>query len=149
MYLRKRLKEAYVQTAQILKGSERRLFMARVVKMLGPGGQRYAERELGWNRGTIRKGMQELDSGRLFQDRFSDRGRKSIDHHLPNLAADIGIVIETKGKPGRQRRIGISCRRIKDLLVEEHGYDRQQLPSRETIRKKVHQLGYGFKPGLR
>ncbi len=42
-------KQVYIETAQSLKGSERRLFMARVVKGLGEGGQRQAERELGWD----------------------------------------------------------------------------------------------------
>ena len=45
--------------AKQLKGSARRLFMARTVKQLGPGGHRRAERDLGWNRVTIRKGTRE------------------------------------------------------------------------------------------
>ena len=47
------VKELLIKTANVLKGSERRLFMARTVRALGEGGQRLAERELGWNRGTI------------------------------------------------------------------------------------------------
>ena len=47
------LKSLYIKTAQKLKGSERRQFMAEVVKGLGIGGQSLAERELGWNRRTI------------------------------------------------------------------------------------------------
>ena len=43
-----------------LKGSERREYMARVVHLLGRGGQSFAEQVLGWNRGTIRKGQREL-----------------------------------------------------------------------------------------
>ena len=54
------LKLLFRETAQQLKGSQRRQFMAKVVKELGVGGQTRAERELGWNRGTMRKGMQEL-----------------------------------------------------------------------------------------
>ena len=37
--------------------------MAEVVKGLGIGGQILAERELGWNRRTIRKGIEKLRSG--------------------------------------------------------------------------------------
>lgn len=48
------LKSLYIKTAQKLKGSDRRQFMAEVVKGLGIGGQTLAERELGWNRRTIR-----------------------------------------------------------------------------------------------
>ena len=47
------LKYFYIKTAQKLKGSDRRQFMAEVVKGLGIGGQSLAERELGWNRRTI------------------------------------------------------------------------------------------------
>ncbi len=36
-----------IKTAQKLKGSDRRQFMAEVVKTLGIGGQTFAERELG------------------------------------------------------------------------------------------------------
>jgi len=56
--------------ADELKGSARRIFMAKTVKELGSGGQRRAERELGWNRGTIRKGTHELDSGFKCLDAF-------------------------------------------------------------------------------
>ena len=51
------LKSLFRETAQQLKGSKRRQFMAKIVKGLGVGGQTQAERELGWNRGTIRKGV--------------------------------------------------------------------------------------------
>jgi DNA-binding protein Fis len=63
MELNDELTTLFIETAGTLKGSERRVFMARVVKLLGEGGQRRAERELGWNRRTIRKGMHELESG--------------------------------------------------------------------------------------
>ncbi len=48
------LKSLYIKMAQKLKGSDRRQFMAEVVKGLSIGGQSKAERELGWNRRTIR-----------------------------------------------------------------------------------------------
>ena len=38
------------ETRSKLKGCERRKFMAKVVQLMGKGGQRRAERELGWNR---------------------------------------------------------------------------------------------------
>lgn len=38
-----------------LKGSARRLFMARMVQNLGRGGQVAVERELGWSRGRCAK----------------------------------------------------------------------------------------------
>ena len=63
MELTTELKALFIETAETLKSSDRRIFMAQVVKMLGKGGQRRAERELGWNRGVIRIGTHELESG--------------------------------------------------------------------------------------
>ncbi len=48
------LRSLYIKTAQKLKGSDRRQFMAEVVKGWGRGGAIIAERELGWNRRTLR-----------------------------------------------------------------------------------------------
>jgi hypothetical protein len=59
------LKALYIKTAQKLKGSDRRQFMAEVVKNLGIGGQTFVEKEMGWNRRTVRKGMTELLSGEV------------------------------------------------------------------------------------
>ena len=63
MELTHEVKSLLIETAKDLKGSNRRLFMARAVKAMGKDGQRRAERELGWDRKTIRKGMHELESG--------------------------------------------------------------------------------------
>ena len=63
MELTDSLKALFIDTAKILKGSARRVFMTRTVKELGPGGQRRAEHELGWSRVLIRKGTGEFDSG--------------------------------------------------------------------------------------
>ena len=87
-------KSLYQTTAQTLKGSERRVFMARVVKLLGQGGQRQAERELGWARSVISKGMHELDSGLRWIDAYNARGRKRVEERLPNLLTDIAAIVD-------------------------------------------------------
>ena len=45
-----------IDTAKTLRGSQRRLFMAKAVEAMGRGGQIWAEAHLGRNRETIRKG---------------------------------------------------------------------------------------------
>ena len=87
--LTENLKYLYIKTAKKLKGSDRRQFMAEVVKGLGIGGQTLVERELGWNRRTIRKGMQELESGQPIIDGFDRSGRKGVETKLPNLLLDM------------------------------------------------------------
>ena len=85
MELTEEVKALLLNTTKELKGSARRMFMARTVQALGEGGQRLAERELGWNRGTIRKGMHEVKSGMVCVDAFTSRGRKRSEDHLPQL----------------------------------------------------------------
>jgi hypothetical protein len=108
MELTDALKGLFIETAKQLKGNARRLFIARTVKALGPGAASLAERELGWNRKTIRKGLHEMENGISCLDAFGVRGRKRAEDHLPNLLVDIrGIVdgqSQTDGsvtRPGR------------------------------------------------
>src|SRR6266478_3382243 len=92
------LKALFMETARSLKGSARRLFMARTVKELGAGGQRRAARELGWSRVTIRKGTHELESGFTRLDAFAARGRKRVEAHLPTLLPDIKAIIDSQSQ---------------------------------------------------
>src|SRR6266487_5269429 len=92
------LKSLFIETAQTLKGHARRRFMAQTVKELGSGGQRRAERELGWNRETIRKGSRELESGLICLDNFAARGRKPSEAHLPNLLSDIASIVDAQSQ---------------------------------------------------
>jgi hypothetical protein len=73
------IKSALCHAAKCLNGAKCRIFMAQTVLSLGKGGQRLAENELNWNRGTIRKGMHELQSGITCVDYYSGRGRKAIE----------------------------------------------------------------------
>ena len=88
LHLSLNLKELLIETAKKLKGSDRRMFMAKTVNSLGKGGQRKAEAQLGWSRCLIRKGQKELINGPI-EDKFYQRGRKRAEHHLPNLLEDI------------------------------------------------------------
>src|SRR5260370_5571518 len=92
--LTEEVKALVLNTAKELRGSARRMFMARTVQALGEGGQRLAERELGWNRVTIRKGKHEVESGMMCLDGFRLRGRKHSEDHLPNLLTDITAIVD-------------------------------------------------------
>ncbi|AFZ10978.1 Rhodopirellula transposase family protein (plasmid) [Oscillatoria nigro-viridis PCC 7112] len=94
MKLTEHAKSLYIETAKKLKGTDRRQFMASVVKDLGIGGQTLVERELGWNRRTIRKGMKELKSGEPIVDGFKRSGRKRVETKLPNLLKDITSLVD-------------------------------------------------------
>ena len=98
MELTDSLKTLLIETAKSLKGSARRLFMARTVKELGRGGQQRAARELQWGRMTIRKGRRELDSGLVCIDAFALRGRKRAEVPLPNLLTDIQAIVDSQSQ---------------------------------------------------
>jgi len=133
--------------ADALKGYARRIFMAQVVKALGKGGQRTAETELNWNRGTIRKGFQELETGIPCQDNFAARGRKKVEEHLPNLLVDLKAIVDHQCQtdPSFQttrlyRRLSVV--EIRRQLIAQKGYTETQLPRDETLRRKLNELGY-------
>jgi DNA-binding protein Fis len=87
------MRDALTYAANHLKGANRRMFIAETVCSIGDGGQRMAEKMLGWNRGTIRKGMHELHSGIYCVDNFSGRGRTLSEEHLPSLLKDITAIV--------------------------------------------------------
>ena len=78
-----------------LKGSAKRRFMAQIVLELGYGGQSLAEKELGWNRSTIRKGIRELKSGITCLDNYCAKGRKKAEDHLPNLLEALKNLVDS------------------------------------------------------
>ena len=147
MELTSELKTFFTEAASKLKGYARRFFQAQVVKLLGKGGQRRAEKELEWNRGTIRKGMHELESGIRCEDAFSARGRKPAEEHLPNLLEDIKAIMDAQSQTDptfKTTRLfaRVSARAVREQLIKQQGYSEQELPCEETIRVKINQLGY-------
>lgn len=150
MELTDTLKKIFTETAQTLNGSDRRRFMAEVVKALGKGGQRQAETELGWHRRTIRKGRHELESGLHCYDNFSARGRKPAEHHLPNLLDDLKAIAEAESQTDPTFKttrlyIRLSAAEVRKQLIAQKGYSEATLPSEETIRTKLNGLGYHLK----
>jgi hypothetical protein len=147
MELTDSLKTLFIETATSLKGSSRRLFMARTVKNLGPGGQRRAERELGWNRITIRKGLHELESGFICLDAFSARGRKRAEVHLPHLLDDIRDLVDGQSQNDPQFRskrlyTRLSATEVRRQLIAQKGYPDTQLPTPQTLTAKLNDMGY-------
>ena len=140
-------KQILRETAKTLKGSSRRRFMAQIVIELGYGGQSKAEQELGWNRGKIRKGVSEVTSGISQVDNFHARGRKKVEWHLPSLLSDIEKIVDCNSQTDpsfRSQRLytRLSAKQVREELISQCNYNEQELPSPETIRQKLNQLGY-------
>ena len=69
--------------------------MAHVVLLMGKGGQRRAERELGWTRDIIRKGMKELKSGIVCIDKRKIPEVNMIFEYVHNM----GLVLSSSRRP--------------------------------------------------
>ena len=147
MELTDSLKTLFRETAQTLKGSARRLFMARTVKELGPGGQRRAERDLGWNRETIRKGTHELERGVVCLDNFAARGRKPAEADLPHLLGDLAAIVDSQSQTDPQFRTKrlytrLDAAEVRRQLITQKGYTDAELPTVQTLTAKLNLLGY-------
>lgn len=130
-----------------LKGSSRRIFMAKTVLALGSGGQGLAEKQLQWNRVTIRKGLHELQSGINCCDYFSGRGRKSIEDHLPSLLEDVTTIVKPMSQIDPTFRTSklytpLTAKTVHQLLIEQKGYTEQELPTVRTISTKLYNLNF-------
>lgn len=140
-------KNNIVETGKTLRGVQRRLFMARTVRSLGSGGQRRAEKEFGWNRVTIRKGMHELRTGIACCDAFSARGRWRAEEHLPELLTDIQDIAKGFSQTDpqfRTRRLytRLTAEELRRQLIDHKGYAAAALPTARTLRTKLNDLGF-------
>ena len=150
MGLPEEFKDFLCYAADHLKGSARRIFMAKTVKVLGPGGQRQAERDLGWNRGTIRKGRHELENGLACLDAFALRGRKKAEDCLPHLLEDIQATVDPHSQVDptfqtTQLYTRLTAQEVRTQLAERPAYAGQDLPSVRTFNTKLNHLDYRLK----
>lgn len=65
-------------------GAKRRAFEAQTTLNLFEGNARQAERELGWDRHTVAKGLKELSSNIPCLENHQARGARKTGEKLPN-----------------------------------------------------------------
>ena len=121
--------------------------MAKVVNILGYGGQSFAEKILGWCRPTIRKGQKELVSGQPIQDRFTDRGRKKAEDKYPDLLEHIRLIVEPicQADPtfrSTRTYIPLTASSVRERLITGFSYRAKDFPCIRTISNKLAQLNY-------
>lgn len=137
------IRAMFKEVASALAGAPRRRFMARAAEVIG--GQRAAQRELGWDRDTIRKGQQELRTGVEIEDGRAHNGRKTLEEgDFPNLRADLESIVKSHSQTDPTFRTTQMYRRLTVAEVRrcltEKGYER--LPSEESVRTRLNDMGY-------
>ena len=79
-------------------------------------------------------------------DAFKLRGRKPIEQRLPNLLEDIRSIVDPQSQTGpsfNSTRLytRLSAAEVRRQLIEVKGYRDEELPTSETIRQRLNQLG--------
>ena len=148
----KATKNVLIATAKTIpSGYARRNYMARVVAELLDSSPSKAEQELGWNRKTVKKALDEWHGKFCYVDQYFKRGRKRAEEHLPNLLDDIKEIADSFSQTDptfhtTKLYTRLTAEEVHQQLIVQKGYTPEELPSAETIRRKLNQLGYKVRP---
>jgi predicted ArsR family transcriptional regulator len=101
--------DQYKMMHGVLNERQWRLYVATEAKRRGTGGISQVAREAGVTRKTIRKGLQELETGELYEPggriRRKGGGRKQITAKDETLRADLEELLEPKGDPQSLKQV--------------------------------------------
>ena len=144
------LKTTFKDAAKKLTGAKKRAFIAQVALDYFDGSARKTEREIGWWRVAVQRGLDTLATGMTYEEQYHQRGRKKTEEHLPNIVKDIRDLIDAdcQADPKFQTSFQycrVSARAVREKLITEKGYQEQDLPSRQTIGALLNRWGYRLK----
>ncbi len=137
-----------------LTGYKRRAYQADITRKYFNGSAYKAEREMGWGRECVTKGLKEAESGIRCMDNFEGRGKKKTEDTIPGIKADIISLAEpqTQADPAMKSSITytrITGKALKKALIDEKGYDGEDLPSNNTLINMLNRMGYNLKRVLK
>ncbi len=109
--------------------AKRREYLAIVTLEFFDGNTRKAEREFGWGRNTIQKGIREKATGIKCAGSHSERGRKKTEDKNHQLAEDVKNLVDPKSQADPKFQTGFAYTRITAKAVRD-----------ELIKKKDMQM---------
>jgi len=129
-----------------LKGSKRREFIGQLALDIGYGGKSLVSKTLGVGRKTISKGIQEIETGEIIEDRFSERGRKPLEELSPLLISSIQEIVDGSSQidpkfTSERLYTRLSPNQVRKELIKR-GFKEVDLPTKQTIWNKMKSLGY-------
>ena len=144
------IKATVKDAARKLTGHRKRDFMAKVAEDYFGGSARRTETFLGWNRDSVQLGLHERQSGIICVDNYRARGRPKSEAVVSNLEANIASLVDVQAQadPKFQSTFlyaRVSAQAVRAALIEQKGYDEEQLPSRQTIGAILNRMGYRLK----
>lgn len=144
------LKALIKDAAKRLTSFKRRAYQSKITLEYFNGSSRKAEREMGWGRECVEKGLQEAKSGIRCVDNFRGRGRKRTEDKLPNLKKDIKSLADpqTQADPSMKSSFTytrITTKAMRKALIDEKGHTNDELPTDVSIGRILDRLGYNLK----
>ena len=141
--------------ARRLKGYRKREYIALISIDYFQGNARRTEREMGWGRVCIQKGIREKETGIRCIDNYKLKGRTRTEDKLPNLSEDIRSLadLQTQADPsmksGSLTYTRITAKAMRKALIDDKGYIDDELPCEATIGNILNRLGYNLKRVLK
>jgi len=150
MKLAPEIKILLKSAATKLTGVKRRTFEAETALTLFEGNARKTERELGWDRNTVAKGLKEISSKIECIDNYQARGAHKTEKKWPNLGNDIRELVDpqSQANPNFKSEIAytrITAKTVRQALISEKNYTDEELPTERTISHILNRLGYCLK----
>jgi hypothetical protein len=154
MVLTREFKEMTRDAAKKMKGTAKKAFMAQITRDYLGGSPRKGERELGWYRKTVEKGLKEQETGLYCVGNYAARGRKQTEGKLADLERDIRDRVEPDSQVDPKfktsfRSMRVSARVVREALIRDKGYRDEPLPCRQTIGAVLNRMGYRLKKTLK
>ena len=133
--------------ARKLTGAKRRAFQAQVTLDHLDGNVRQAESVFGWSRKTVELGLNELRTGITCIGNFGLRGRPRVEDEHPQLVEDMLSLVEPQSQTdpkfqGRFKYTRITAKAVRQALIDEKGWEEEQLPHENTIGVLLNRLDY-------
>jgi len=137
-----------------LTGYKRRAYQADITMEYFDGNACKSEREMGWGRECVTKGLNEAQSGIRCMDNYQGRGRKKTEDTISGIKEDIISIAEpqTQADPAMKSSLTytrITGKALKKALIDEKGYNGEDLPSENTLINMLNRMGYNLKRVLK
>lgn len=145
-----KLRIEVIENINELKGSHKRIALAKVSEAIGKGGQTTVAKEFKVSRDTVRKRLHELKSQITIVDAFNARGRKNIEEKLPSLIDDIKDIVDSQSQTDPSFKTTrlftrITVKEVRNQLIKQKNYENKELPTNQTLNNKINKLGYKLK----
>lgn len=124
----------------------RRQAMADVTNTLLDGKPRVAEDVFGWGRTAVTLGMSELQTGIACVNDLSKRRKPTTEEKLPQLVADIRLIVDSASQAQASLRTPFSYMKITAAAVRaallEKGWPEEKVPGVRTLSNILNRQDY-------